>query len=276
MEKTAAEFYSDVATFFSDDKELSSFLVQLAEHERHHEGVISAAADCLTKYDHTKILPSFDKKFRTKALKPFKKCRKRLEAGTLTKEQLLECIVKVELSEWKKIFLYIVNIIRKSQKDFDLSLIKIQRHKYLIESFLQKNGFSEVEITRLKMSSRVWREKILVVDDEPMIVNLLATILENQGEVHTACNGEDALKKIQSTYYKLIISDQDMPIMDGINFYQNATSQYATIKDRFLFYSGNLSNENLNFFKENRVPYLRKPASLQDIQEHAAQMIHHP
>jgi len=58
--------------------------------------------------------------------------------------------------------------------------------------------------------------RILVVDDEPMLVRLMEFILTKQG--HTmlvATNGEEALAKIKSEKPHLVLLDIMMPRIDG-------------------------------------------------------------
>jgi len=60
--------------------------------------------------------------------------------------------------------------------------------------------------------------RILVVDDEPSIVNLFKLILENyiQGvPVDKASNGAEALEMFNTRRYDVIVMDLHMPIMDG-------------------------------------------------------------
>jgi DNA-binding response OmpR family regulator len=60
-------------------------------------------------------------------------------------------------------------------------------------------------------------KRILVVDDEARLVNLVATNLELEGyEVAAACNGEDALAAIHSFDPDLIVLDVMMPGTDGL------------------------------------------------------------
>jgi two-component system cell cycle sensor histidine kinase/response regulator CckA len=60
--------------------------------------------------------------------------------------------------------------------------------------------------------------RILVVDDEPSIVNLFKLILENYihgAVVEKAMNGEEALTMFKSEPYDVIVMDLHMPVMDG-------------------------------------------------------------
>ena len=59
--------------------------------------------------------------------------------------------------------------------------------------------------------------KILIVDDEPDIIEILKFNLENEGyNVFSAENGKEALKLADPQLPNLIILDLMMPIMDGI------------------------------------------------------------
>ena len=59
--------------------------------------------------------------------------------------------------------------------------------------------------------------KILIVDDEPDIIEILKFNLENEGyKVISALNGKEALKLADEHLPHLIILDLMMPVMDGI------------------------------------------------------------
>lgn len=61
------------------------------------------------------------------------------------------------------------------------------------------------------------KQKILVVDDEPDIVELIAYNLKREGyQVHTASNGQEAVTTAKKVMPDLIILDVMMPKMDGI------------------------------------------------------------
>lgn len=59
--------------------------------------------------------------------------------------------------------------------------------------------------------------KILVVDDDPTIKNLVELYLKNDGyNVDTACDGKKALECVEKEEYDLVILDVMMPVLDGI------------------------------------------------------------
>ncbi|HLS82674.1 MAG TPA: diguanylate cyclase [Steroidobacter sp.] len=64
-------------------------------------------------------------------------------------------------------------------------------------------------------AARTWR--ILLVDDEPTQRLIMARLLKRAGyEVESAANGREALARIADGDFQLLITDWEMPEMDGI------------------------------------------------------------
>ncbi|MBD1587696.1 response regulator [Pseudomonas typographi] len=62
-------------------------------------------------------------------------------------------------------------------------------------------------------------KSILVVDDSASIRQVVGIALKSQGyDVTEACDGKDALAKLSGQKVHLVISDVNMPNMDGITF----------------------------------------------------------
>jgi len=61
---------------------------------------------------------------------------------------------------------------------------------------------------------------VLFVDDEPALLEITRLFLERSGEisVDTCRSALEALEKLKSTTYDAVISDYEMPMMDGIVF----------------------------------------------------------
>ena len=61
--------------------------------------------------------------------------------------------------------------------------------------------------------------KVLVVDDDPVIVRLLRVNFEMEGyEVATAADGEEGLASARSDRPDIVVSDVMMPRLDGLGF----------------------------------------------------------
>jgi two-component system response regulator VicR len=66
-------------------------------------------------------------------------------------------------------------------------------------------------------------KRILIVDDEPLIVKGLKFSLEQDGyEIDTAFDGEEGLQKIKASAYDLVLLDVMLPKLDGMQVCQQA------------------------------------------------------
>ena len=78
----------------------------------------------------------------------------------------------------------------------------------------------------LKLSKNSkYKHSILIVDDEDSILNAFKRILADEDyDVHVANNGAEGLNKLRTARkpYSLIISDQRMPEMNGVQFFAQA------------------------------------------------------
>ena len=65
-------------------------------------------------------------------------------------------------------------------------------------------------------------KKILAVDDSASMRQMVGFTLKTAGfDVTEACNGDEAFKVAQDKAFDLVISDVNMPIMDGITLIRN-------------------------------------------------------
>jgi CheY-like chemotaxis protein len=65
-------------------------------------------------------------------------------------------------------------------------------------------------------------KNILLVDDEIMITKSLQKLLKKEGfNAITSQTGQEAIEKIKTQHFDLIVSDVNMPQMDGIELIEN-------------------------------------------------------
>ena len=92
--------------------------------------------------------------------------------------------------------------------------------------------FSRKKLQEMKANSVTQHNHtILLVDDEPANLTVLANMLQGDYNVETAISGEEALKKIAETdiNFSVIISDQRMPTMTGIEMLERVRHTHPDI-----------------------------------------------
>lgn len=73
---------------------------------------------------------------------------------------------------------------------------------------------------------------ILAVDDSASIRQMVSFTLKSAGyEITEAVDGQDGLNKAKSKFFNLILTDQNMPNMDGLTLIKNlrAMPNYKTV-----------------------------------------------
>ena len=74
-------------------------------------------------------------------------------------------------------------------------------------------------------------KRILLVDDEPLILKGLKYTLEQEGyETESAMDGEEALARFQDGHFDLILLDVMLPKMDGIAVCQRIREKEPTAR----------------------------------------------
>ncbi len=69
--------------------------------------------------------------------------------------------------------------------------------------------------------------KILVADDEAMMRNLILKILETQGyQVTVVSSGDEALEKLKTENYDLLMTDVKMPGMTGFDLLKQVKAEW--------------------------------------------------
>jgi two-component system, NtrC family, response regulator HupR/HoxA len=65
-------------------------------------------------------------------------------------------------------------------------------------------------------------KSILIIDDQPEILNALERLLKNKYKIHRSDSGKEALEILKKYSVQVIISDQRMPQMTGVEFLEQS------------------------------------------------------
>jgi two-component system NtrC family sensor kinase len=112
--------------------------------------------------------------------------------------------------------------------------------------------------------------RILAVDDEESILQLVHEILSSEGHrVELAGGGEAALRLILANDYDVIVSDWKMPGLSGIGLYEELLQRKPDAARRMLFMTGDVIKDSFQtFLKQHARTCLPKPFALREF--HAA------
>jgi signal transduction histidine kinase len=116
--------------------------------------------------------------------------------------------------------------------------------------------------------------KILIVDDEKIILELTSIILKNRGyEVFTASNPLAGFEIIEAVSPELVLLDYMMPNMDGFAALKRIKEQYP---DTYvIMFTGKGSEEiAVRLMKAGASDYVLKPFNNQDLAERIANVLH--
>jgi C4-dicarboxylate-specific signal transduction histidine kinase len=108
--------------------------------------------------------------------------------------------------------------------------------------------------------------KILVVDDEPMVLKLLSMQVERLGYATTgAVNGPDALALLEKSPFHLLITDIMMPQMDGLTLMQQAIAIQPDLECIVVSGQADLAIA-VEAMKMGAINYIQKPISMMELE----------
>lgn len=110
-------------------------------------------------------------------------------------------------------------------------------------------------------------ERVLVVDDEADIVELLRDVLVAEGyDVDSAPDARTALELVGGNIYDVAMIDFNLPDMDGVTLHQRIRGVDAELADATVFMSGQLqSDDHLGYYMSQSGGFLAKPFDLAEV-----------
>lgn len=117
-------------------------------------------------------------------------------------------------------------------------------------------------------------ERVLIVEDEQTVAQLIADMLADVGySCEIQNDARRALISALSRDYDLVICDIKMPGLDGPHLYRALAEAGSALISRFLFVTGDvLGAVTKSFLQENRLPYIAKPFRVEEFTEKIARV----
>jgi two-component system NtrC family sensor kinase len=119
------------------------------------------------------------------------------------------------------------------------------------------------------------KARILVVEDEPTVLQLIADVLREEGyRVDTVVDSRQGLELARANHYDLLICDLRMPHLDGRGFYGELAREENPLRHRLLFVTGDtLAAKTVDFLRSCGLPYLAKPFLVDELKEVVARRL---
>jgi len=190
--------------------------------------------------------------------------------------------------------------LKKINEDFDLYIVDFILHdaqgeqiKYLLErkkeiivltqyeeeflkhdyakkviDYIIKDDFHTVNylIKLLKNLRKNKNRNVLIVDDSIVVRKVQKQILSKvMLNIDEAKNGKEAIEKINKNKYDLIITDINMPIMNGEELIKRIREKYSIDELPILVVSGNNENSLIKCLKLGANDFIKKPFSAEEL-----------
>ncbi|MFC1549473.1 response regulator [Nitrospirota bacterium] len=273
IEHIACKAYKNASTYFQDNPELQTLLRHLSNDEAWHYHLMASASDY---YSHSDVPADIkvDDETKLRIESTFTEMCSGMSKGTLTEEVMLRCVARSEYSEWNDIFLYVVHDLAGKSYEFSFGVSKIQQHMKYIEGHLSSYSQYPGLLDEFRKITHVWEKRVLIVEDTEILITLLTSILRRESLVEVARDGQEALEMIKNTSYDLVISDIQMPVMDGVELFRRVEAEHPDLIGRFIFHTSEPPPEINEIMDKYNIPCLMKPAKLSEILQAARDAIH--
>jgi CheY-like chemotaxis protein len=109
--------------------------------------------------------------------------------------------------------------------------------------------------------------RILVVEDEPSVAQLIVDVLREEGhQVEAVLESHEGLARLSRAHYDLVVCDLRMPRLDGPAFYEALIRSGSPVQDHILFVTGDtLAPRTMQFLEKSKLPYLAKPFLVEEL-----------
>ncbi len=121
----------------------------------------------------------------------------------------------------------------------------------------------------LELQAQAQNTRVLVIDDEPDVAELIAEVLRTDGhDVTIANSGAEALRKLQRESFSVILSDLKMANLDGASLFAKLKQDHPKLASRVGFITGDtMSPKARAFLDASGRPFLEKPIRPKELRD---------
>ncbi len=118
-------------------------------------------------------------------------------------------------------------------------------------------------------------KKVLVIEDEADIANILTNVLKLVSlETQVCTTGREALEHLKQERYHGVILDLTLPDVKGTELYRQIVSEYPDLRGKFLITTGySLDDELESLIAEGGERFMQKPFQLMELKDLVVQMV---
>lgn len=128
-------------------------------------------------------------------------------------------------------------------------------------------GIGMQGLAMMKAAAGMEVKRLLIVEDDVVLLGLIESFFAQRGvKADLVANGREALEKLSSLFYDLIITDLHIPVMDGLSLLEWIKDRHPCAK--VVVMSGDNSPENIIMaMRAGAIDYLLKPFRMADLLE---------
>jgi CheY-like chemotaxis protein len=261
VEELAAQVYAEAGAQFADNLGLAEFLRHMAADERVHLAYVRQLAETVPRISLPVADVSLDPETRDRIEGPLRRGLGDLARREATLGDILDLVVEVEFAETNHIFLYVMRAFQRDPTAIQRMQDAFEEHEARARAFLATLPDGRAAAARLSTLPAPFARHYLIVDDNESMRQLFKAIFED-AVVVGAANGVEGLERVAGQSFDVIVSDVEMPAMDGLEFVRRVVERQAELASRIILWSGRITDEMASFGREWRIPILQKPVSL--------------
>lgn len=280
IETETAAFYEGLARRAGEPPELRALWLSLADEERQHASWVRRLQGSLLVEGVLASLPVPPAAPLEAALQEIRRQREWIERGAGSSVDALAAAIAIETLEASRALADLIAAVPHDRDPGPL-LPTPAAHLGRLALAAERLGVTELATTVRGLAPRMepgraGRGTVLVVDDDPDMLETCARILKQGGyDCLTATGGREALDLLRSRRLDLILADLRMPEMDGLTLLANARRLAPGVPT--ILFTAYASTDSARRAREaGAAAYLAKPFGVSELREVVARILAGP